>query len=61
MQKFPEAEKNYLKALEFNSEDTTIQANLSSVYSNLGKYDKAFSLISNILKKLPDDPLGYYY
>ena len=50
-----------MKALEFNPEDTTLQANLSSVYCNMGQYNKALPLISNILKKLPEDPLGYYY
>ena len=52
---FAEAEKNFRRATELNSNYTEAQLNLMVTYNDLGKYDEARELYSKIRSRRPED------
>jgi len=62
-EKFPEAEKELLKAIDINKEYAEVHYDLAQVYSNLGKDDLAYTEYGNALKYMTyyDDPAYSVY
>ncbi|MBI5375156.1 MAG: tetratricopeptide repeat protein [Candidatus Schekmanbacteria bacterium] len=62
-EKFPEAEKELLKAININKEYAEVHYDLAQVYSNLGKDELAYAEYGNALKYMTyyDDPAYSVY
>ncbi|MDD3276303.1 MAG: tetratricopeptide repeat protein [Kiritimatiellales bacterium] len=54
---YAEAEQAYLRALESDPENQTIQFRLSTLYIQMGRYKEAAVLLNALVKDVPDNPV----
>ena len=52
---YEKAEKFYLKAIEIDQEDISLQKSLANLYLKQNQYEKAEKILSKSLKKMPDN------
>lgn len=57
---FSEVLEFFLEAYDYNEDDKTIADNLGELYYNMGEYEKADEVYSNLLTKQLFTPMPYY-